>query len=65
MCSGSSSLRSTSVRSGFGCKGGLDPRRYRGQSRHGSSQFSAAQHGADFGAVLQHRCAQHCNLARS
>eukprot|EP00959_Pyramimonas_sp_CCMP1952_P463612 9485244-Pyramimonas_sp.AAC.1 len=49
VCRGSSSLRSRSVRSGLGCKGGHDPRRYSAQSRHGISQFRTAQHSTALG----------------
>eukprot|EP00959_Pyramimonas_sp_CCMP1952_P384008 8047981-Pyramimonas_sp.AAC.1 len=65
MCSGSSSLiRSRSVRSGLGCKGGHDPQRYRAQSSRGTSQFSTAQHSTAFGTVHQDRYTQRVPLAR-
>eukprot|EP00959_Pyramimonas_sp_CCMP1952_P311698 6523115-Pyramimonas_sp.AAC.1 len=53
ICSGSSSLRSRSVRSGLVCNGGLNPQHYRAQSRHGTSQFSTTQLSTAFGTVHQ------------
>eukprot|EP00959_Pyramimonas_sp_CCMP1952_P387630 8123726-Pyramimonas_sp.AAC.1 len=44
MCSGSSSSRSRSFRSGLGRNGGLDPHHYREQLRHVTPQFSTVQH---------------------
>eukprot|EP00959_Pyramimonas_sp_CCMP1952_P247341 5170333-Pyramimonas_sp.AAC.1 len=38
---------------------------YRAQSRHGTSQFSLAQHSTAVGTVHQDRFTQHCTLARS
>eukprot|EP00959_Pyramimonas_sp_CCMP1952_P015271 323379-Pyramimonas_sp.AAC.1 len=48
--SGSSNLTSRSAQSGLGCKGGLDPLRYRAHSRHDSWQFSTAQHNTVLGS---------------
>eukprot|EP00959_Pyramimonas_sp_CCMP1952_P152256 3185493-Pyramimonas_sp.AAC.1 len=59
MCSGSSSLRSISVRFRTRIQRGLNPQRSRAQSRHGTSQFSTAQHGTALGMVRRDRCTQH------
>eukprot|EP00959_Pyramimonas_sp_CCMP1952_P419874 8794606-Pyramimonas_sp.AAC.1 len=66
MCSGSSSLRSRSVRSGFGCNEGLDPQGYiehnRGMAHRNSARRITAQPSARY--IKIDPLTQHCNLAR-
>eukprot|EP00959_Pyramimonas_sp_CCMP1952_P436432 9139012-Pyramimonas_sp.AAC.1 len=67
MSPGTSSLRSRSVRSGLGCKRGLDPQRYRAQfaAWHIAIQHGAAQHSAQHGTSRSIQSALHLAVAQS
>ena len=63
MRSDSSSLRSKSVRPGFGGHGRVDPQRNRAQhssAQHDKFQVSTARHSTAPGTVHRHRHLQHC-----